>query len=274
MSKLDTAGIQRPLSENTKSKLERLELFSSIASTNTHLLSQRAPASGRFCVALADHQTSGRGRHYRRWLSPRGSGLYLSLAFTFASMPKDLPALTLALGVGAADALSGLGVAGVSLKWPNDLVADDGKLGGILTEVQSGGCDSVTVVAGLGLNLHHAGRVDLGSGSGWANRAVALEDLVDEVPSRDLLAGTMIEVLFRTMARFESHGFADFAGDWQRYDWLRGREVKVEMPDKRLTGIAAGVDVDGALIVDTGAMQQRVVSGSIVAAGPPAGGLQ
>jgi BirA family transcriptional regulator, biotin operon repressor / biotin---[acetyl-CoA-carboxylase] ligase len=268
MSDLETAGIQRPLSENTKSKLEKLELFSSIASTNTYLLSQRAPAIGRCRVALADHQTSGRGRLSRRWLSPRGSGLYLSLSFTFATLPENLPALTLALGVGTADALTSVGIGGVALKWPNDLVAEDGKLGGILTEVQSGARASVTVVTGLGLNLHHAGRVDLGAGSGWANRAIALEDLIDDVPARDLLAGTMIEALFGTMARFEAHGFADFAEEWKSHDWLRGREVTIDMPDRRLTGVAAGVDVDGALIVDTGTIQQRVVTGSVVAAGP------
>ena len=88
------------------------------------------------------------------------------------------------------------------------------------------------------------------------------------MPARDLLAGTMIEALFGAIARFEAQGFADFAEDWRDYDWLRGREVTIDMPDKRLTGVAAGVDVDGALIVDTGSIQQRVVTGSIVAAGP------
>lgn len=268
MSNPEAAGIQRPLSGNTKSKLERLELFSNIASTNTYLLSQRAPAKGRFRVALADHQTSGRGRHYRRWLSPRGSGLYLSLAFTFAALPEHLPALTLALGVGAADALAGLGIAGVRLKWPNDLVARDGKLGGILTELQSGGRESVTVVTGLGLNLHHKGRGETGADSDWAGRAAALEDLVDEVPARDLLAGTMIEALFGTMLRFEARGFGDFADDWRNYDWLNGREVTIDMPDKRLAGVAAGVDVDGALIVESGSARQRVVTGSVAVAGP------
>lgn len=268
MSNIEVAGIQRPLSENTKSRLERLELFSSIASTNTYLLSQPAPGAGQFRVALADHQTSGRGRHYRRWDSPRGSGLYLSLAFTFPAMPENLPALTLALGVGVADALTGLGIAGVRLKWPNDLVAQEGKLGGILTEVQSGGRNSVTVVAGLGLNLQHAGRVDIGAEADWAGRAVALEDIAGELPARDRLAGTMIEALFGSILRFEAHGFADFADSWRTSDWLRGRQVTIEMPDKRLTGVAAGVDVDGALIVDTGTSQQRVVTGSVVAVGP------
>jgi hypothetical protein len=68
MSKLDVAGVQQPLTELAIANLEKLEVFSSIASTNTYLMSQPAPAAGRFRVAIADPQTSGRGRHYRRWL--------------------------------------------------------------------------------------------------------------------------------------------------------------------------------------------------------------
>ena len=74
----------------------------------------------------------------RSWQSPRNSGLYLSAAYTFARMPRNFSCLTLAIGVGVSQALSDVGASGVQLKWPNDLVLNDGKLGGILTEIQSG----------------------------------------------------------------------------------------------------------------------------------------
>jgi BirA family biotin operon repressor/biotin-[acetyl-CoA-carboxylase] ligase len=99
MSKLDLAAVQRPLTQLANSRLEKIEAFSSIASTNTYLLTQAAPAAGQYRVAVADHQTSGRGRHYRRWISAPGAGLCLSFSFTFAAMPEQLPALTLAIGV-------------------------------------------------------------------------------------------------------------------------------------------------------------------------------
>ena len=134
MSSLDASAFRRPLSECTRAKLESLELFGEIASTNTYLMSQPAPTAGHCRVAIADHQTSGRGRHNRHWLSHPGDGLCLSLAYTFEKAPEHLPALTLALGVGVIGALQGLNVSGCRLKWPNDIVARDGKLGGILTE--------------------------------------------------------------------------------------------------------------------------------------------
>lgn len=267
MGSLEAAQVQQPLTELTNAKLDALEAFSSIASTNTYLMSQPSPAPGRFRVAIADHQTSGRGRHARRWLSPPGSGLYLSLSYTFGALPENLPGLTLALGVGVIDALTRLDIEGASLKWPNDIVALDGKLGGILTEVQSGAGDGVTVVTGIGMNMYMSEQIDLGAESDWAHRAVDLNTIVSEPPSRGLLAGTIIESLYATLVRFEALGFGNFASDWEQYDWLRGREITVDMPNRQVTGIAAGVDVDGALLVDGKAGQVRIISGSIVMAG-------
>jgi len=267
MSRLDVTTIQRPFTELANSKLDKLEVFSSIASTNTYLLSQPAPNCGRFRVAIADHQTSGRGRHYRRWISAPGSGLCLSFSYTFAKKIEQLPGLTLAIGVGVINALQQLDVEGVSLKWPNDIVALDGKLGGILTEVQSGKSDGVTVVTGLGLNVHVREQIDFGAEADWAHRAVDLHSITGDPPRRELLAGTIVDHLYWTFKRFEDAGFADFVDDWQQHDWLRDREITVDMPDKQVTGVAAGVDEDGALIVDSKGTRTRVISGSIVMAG-------
>jgi BirA family transcriptional regulator, biotin operon repressor / biotin---[acetyl-CoA-carboxylase] ligase len=267
MSNLEASDVQRPLTAATHAKLDALEAFSSIASTNTYLLAKPAPAPGRFRVALADHQTSGRGRHYRRWLSPRGGGLYLSMSYTFGRMPQHLPALTLALGVGVVDALRTLKIEGVNLKWPNDIVALDGKLGGILTEVQSGVGTGVTVVAGIGLNTQLNDSGDTGAESDWAHRAVDLRSIVANAPGRDVLAGTLVEQLFATFVRYEALGFADFVAAWRTLDWLRGREVTVELPDRQVTGTAAGVDVDGALLIENAHGRTRVITGSIVMAG-------
>lgn len=268
MSSLDASNIQGRLTKLANAKLDKLEVFSSIASTNTHLLAQPAPAAGRFRVAVADHQTSGRGRHDRRWISAPGCSLCLSFSYTFAEMPEQLPALTLAIGVGVVDALQLLGINGVSLKWPNDIVAQDGKLGGILTEVQSGAGAGVTVVTGIGLNIHVRDKLDVGSEPTWLLRVVDLDSIHDNPPGRELLAGTIIEHLYRTLSSFENSGFAEFADDWRRHDWLRSREITVDMADSRIIGIAEGVDDDGALLVDTDNGRVRVISGSIMMMDP------
>lgn len=264
MTDLDVSVIRRSLGADPTSRLDEVEIFSQIDSTNSYLLQQSAPKSGRFRVAIADHQTAGRGRHDRSWQSPPGSGLCMSLAYTFAALPENLPNLTLSLGVGAVSALSGLGIGGVSLKWPNDIVAQNGKLGGMLTEVRSGA--GVTVVAGIGLNVNLPEELDFGTENHWAHRAVDLRSVKAEPPPREVLAGAIIEHLFATLVQFDALGFDSFADEWRKHDWLYGRVITVDMPDGQIAGVAAGIDADGALLVDAPEGQRRVRSGSIIMA--------
>jgi BirA family biotin operon repressor/biotin-[acetyl-CoA-carboxylase] ligase len=266
MSRLDAAGIRQPLDEITAAALEELEVFPSIASTNTYLMAQPSPPVGRLRVAVADHQTAGRGRHERRWLSAPGAGLCMSVAYTFERSTTEIDGLTLAIGVGAVRALRQLDIDDVSLKWPNDIVAQEGKLGGILTEAQAGRSGNATVVTGIGINVNIGQRLDLGAASDWAQRPVDLQSLVDRPPPRDLLAGKLLEQLYLAFRRFDEVGVAGFMDAWRRHDWLLGREIAVDMPDRQVTGIAAGVDDRGLLLVDTKSGQVSVIAGSIAMA--------
>lgn len=267
MSSLDASRIKQHLSEQTSAKLDLLESFPSIDSTNTYLLAGVAPEPGRFRVAIAGEQTQGRGRNNRQWVSRPGAGLYLSLAYTFSAMPANLPGLTLALGAGIVKTLRSLGVGGVRLKWPNDIVAQDGKLGGILAEVHSGVASGVTVVAGIGLNLDLPDGPDAALAAGWAHAPVDMKIVATEPPAPDALAGSIVESLFTTHVGFEREGFGYFIADWRKYDWLLGRPVTVDTPGRQISGTAAGVDHDGALLVEHNGNRTRIVSGSIVHAG-------
>ena len=207
MNKLDADSIRQPISGVPGARLEILEVFSEIESTNSYLLDQPAPPPGRFRVAVADYQTAGRGRMDRTWQSPPSSGLCLSMAYTFRQVPSKLPGLTLALGIGAIEALHGLGINGIGLKWPNDIIAHDGKLGGILTEVRNGASDSVTVIAGIGLNVELPVDMRTLDKGPTTSKIVDLKDCTAEPPSREKLSVAVIESLFDCMVRFEADGF-------------------------------------------------------------------
>lgn len=267
MSSPEASLVRSSLSADSRSRLEELEVFGSVASTNSYLMSQAPPAAGRFRVAIADQQTAGRGRHHRRWVSPPGAGLYMSFAYSFEDPPEQLPSLTLAIGVGVIAALHKFNIEGVSLKWPNDIVALDGKLGGILTELQSGTRAGVTVVTGIGLNVSLPEDAETSIDSDWARRIVDLASICESLPGRVEMAAAVVDELHSVMTRFEALGFAGFAEAWAKHDWLRQREIVVDLPDQQISGTAAGVDNDGALLVQTASAKIRIVSGSIVLAG-------
>jgi BirA family biotin operon repressor/biotin-[acetyl-CoA-carboxylase] ligase len=268
MTSLDIELIRRASNKSPEDGLVQIEAFTEIDSTNSYLMQMPGPEPQKSHIAVTSNQTAGRGRHGKTWQSPPGSGLCLSAAYTFAVRPDNLSALTLALGLGAIDALEELGARGVELKWPNDLVALDGKLGGILTEVQPQSPGAATVVAGIGINVDLNAELELGIETGWARRVVDLKDVCDVVPTHEEVAGKIAKHLLNTFVDFETSGFAAVADRWSQYDWLSGREITIDTSEKQFSGIGYGVADDGALLVDTAeAGIRRVTSGTIVIAG-------
>lgn len=267
MTRLDADAIRAGLGELANSRLAGIETLAEIDSTNSYLMQCEAPAPGWFRVALTDNQTAGRGRHGRRWSSPPGSGLCLSIAYTFAEQPGDLAALTLAIGLGVVEALEDLGAQGVQLKWPNDLIANDGKLGGILTETQPLPGGAIAVVSGIGLNIDLPEPFDLPDKLDGPQHVIDLAGFTDSVPPLNQLAACLINRLCMTCVTFEQGGFPAFAERWSGRDWLLGRALVVTTPGQQVAGIGAGVARDGALLVDTGGGSvSRVTSGTVTAA--------
>ncbi len=171
---LDSDAILADVDEVTRSQVMALDVFDEIASTNSYLMDEPGPPPGRLHIAATTNQTAGRGRQGRRWLAPPGAGLCLSIAYTVAGRTDNLSALTLAIGIGAIESLEDVNVQGVRIKWPNDLIAGEAKLGGILTEAKTHKDGSVTVVIGVGLNLDLGRGLDLGD---EAKRAMPVTDL-------------------------------------------------------------------------------------------------
>ena len=257
------------LNDRVSALLETIETFDEIDSTNTHLAKAPPPAPGRGRVAWAEHQTNGRGRRDNRWHSQPGKSLCLSIAWQFATPPDELPALTLALGAAIVHSLTRIGGRTLGLKWPNDILAGDAKLGGILTESQARGAGGVTVVAGIGLNLAPV-EVDLSAG-GWSGAIASLDTATGDGPDRLHVAVAVIESMVDAFQNFADLGLAAFRERYEQYDVLCGREIEIETPAGLLDGIALGIDSSGALLLDTGSETERVVTGSIRRLGAPAG---
>ena len=263
MSRIDAAAVRGALNPASAAKLAQLDVFPEIDSTNAWLMAQPAPETGMCRAAAADHQTSGRGRGGKRWLSSPGSSLCLSIAYTFRERPANMAALTLAVGVAAVHALRDAGADGVKLKWPNDIVAGEGKLGGMLAESHYRSEANAAVVIGIGLNLELPPEIVASVDSGWAQSPVDLESILGRHVPRESLYAAMIDHIVTALLTFEERGFDAFADAWRRYDWLRGRDITVEQPGGAISGTASGIDGDGALLVQGAMTTTRVISGSI-----------
>jgi BirA family biotin operon repressor/biotin-[acetyl-CoA-carboxylase] ligase len=263
MSSIDVTAIREALNPATVSRMARLDVFPEVDSTNGWLMAQPAPDTGMHRVAITGHQTAGRGRGDKRWLSAPGSSLCLSIAHSFREKPDNLPALTLAVGVAAVHALRDTGADDVKLKWPNDIVAGDGKLGGMLAESHYRSESSATVVVGIGINLDLTPHILANVDSDWAHAPVDLASIGGGDVSPEALSAALIDRIAESLLTFEGQGFGAFAETWRRYDWLQGRTVTVRQPGGALRGTASGIDGDGALLVKEAATTTRVISGSI-----------
>lgn len=258
---LDADAILGALPQWSAGRLRQLQVHEELDSTSDRLLAIHDLAPGRFDACLAEFQRAGRGRRGRRWLAPFGSGLCLSLNWTFRDAPAALGALSLAAGVAVLRALRRLGFHGLALKWPNDIVHGAKKLGGILIDLRGEAAGPAYVVVGVGINvrLPHAIRDALGSGG------LEPTDLasIGAVPGRSLAASTLINELALALEEFSLRGMSAFADEWQGADALAGHPVRVLQGDQTLEGLACGVDANGALLVDAGDGRRRILSGEV-----------
>ena len=260
---LDADALRAALDADVAARLAKLEVFTELDSTNRYLLAAPPPI-GKLDVCIAEFQTAGRGRRGRRWNAPLGSGIALSVGWQFAGMPAEPSALTLAVGVAVRRALARVAGLTIALKWPNDLVFDERKLGGILLELRAEAHGGAHVVAGIGLNVALPSSL-LPSLSDWPRGAVDLQTaLGEEPPPRVVLASALVNELAALFADYPTQGFAAYRTEWRSADFLRGRAVRVDEPAGRLFGTALGIDADGALLLENPAGERlRVIAGDV-----------
>lgn len=268
---LDESAVRAAMPVRAVPLLAGLEVLLEVDSTNRHLSrgAERGLGSGHAC--MAEHQSAGRGRRGRVWVSPLGANVYLSLMWRFDASLRELAALGLACGVAAAAALADVGVPGVGLKWPNDLVAGGAKLGGVLVEAAGAERGPVTVVTGVGINI----AMPAAAGASIEQRWTDVRALCGSTrPARNRLAGVLLGRLLLACERFAANGFAGFAGDYARLDVLRGRPVEV-LGRARLRGVADGVAANGALRVCTSTGTREITAGEVsVRARPREGAME
>lgn len=255
---LDAGAIRSGMGAASAAALAALDVAWSLDSTNAECLRIGAPATGTR-VLFAERQTAGRGRRGRRWIGAPGGSLLVSLSRRFDGGLARLGGLSLAAGVAVAEALQALGLPAVGLKWPNDIVLDRRKLGGLLVEGSGEAAGSASAVVGLGLNLRMPAAAGVALDQPWTDLASHLAPL----PPRNAVAACLLDHLLPALEQFDDAGLAPFLPRYARFDALQGAQVVLHQADAQVEGTALGVADDGALRVSVAGAERHVHSGEV-----------
>jgi BirA family transcriptional regulator, biotin operon repressor / biotin---[acetyl-CoA-carboxylase] ligase len=239
-----------------------LLVLDEIDSTNDEAARQLSAGRATPFAVLARRQTRGRGRFGRVWHSESPGNLYASFAFRPNAEPAGMQTFTLWMGLNVCELLANFAELSPGIKWPNDILFDGRKAGGMLTEARVDADQIRDLVFGLGLNVN-------APAAGWppdlARRAVSLEEVAGAPLDLNRLAAALIG---RVLLAFDL--FADgeyrktFADVWHKYDVLRGRTVTLLEGGRRHHGTVSGLDDEGALLLrDAGGHAHRFRAGEV-----------
>jgi BirA family biotin operon repressor/biotin-[acetyl-CoA-carboxylase] ligase len=238
-----------------------IKILPHAVSSNTLLLQGNANgnASGGRVLAV-ELQTAGRGRMGRVWHSGLGTSLTFSLLWRFDCGLNALSGLSLAVGVAVARALDKLGAQGVQLKWPNDILTEQGKLAGVLIEAQGDMLGPSDVVIGIGLNC----TLPPGMVPQIGQPACALDEICAAMPTRNRLLAMLLVELKSVLQEFANNGFAVLRNEWELRHFYQNMPVSLHMGNGQVvTGIARGVSDSGALSLETAQGMRSFNSGEV-----------
>lgn len=241
----------------------RFALKNVTPSTNGELMDEIGQEEGLISgdALIAEIQTQGRSLRGTKWLTSIGTNIMLSLAFKFPSI-QQLLGFPLAVGVATVSALEQLGVKDLKLKWPNDVVAHDKKLAGILIETMPvPNSSDIFAIVGVGLNVHHSPNIDRLIDRPYT----CLDDLGYNLLRNDVCVSLINEIRYAA-SNFKHSGLTPFIETWLRHDALLGRIVDVEISaHRRVTGRVSGINSLGELILESNSGRTALRSGHIAA---------
>ncbi|MCF1427107.1 MAG: bifunctional biotin--[acetyl-CoA-carboxylase] ligase/biotin operon repressor BirA [Shewanella sp.] len=236
---------------------QRCFYFDELDSTNAFMLGHAQELkSGDLCIA--EYQSAGRGRRGRTWVSPYANHLYFSLLWLFPQGMAQAMGLSLVVGCSLFTVLQQMGVAGLGLKWPNDLYRDGRKLAGILVEMTGQTDSECQLVIGVGINMSMTEAQGKRIDQPWSDLST-MTQLLDKTE----LMLNLHRQLCKDLQQFEQFGLTHFLPRWQQADLFTGKPVDLQMGDEVISGVYVGIDEQGAVVLKTAEGQKGFVGGEI-----------
>lgn len=243
---LSIGEIRKSLSVHSTTIGKEIIFFETVGSTNTAAMEFAAKGYPDGTVVIADAQTRGKGRLGRTWVSPPGRNLYMSIILKPEIPPRDATVLTLMSAVACTSAIKKLTLVPVSIKWPNDLIVRNKKLGGILTEIRADMDRIITAIIGIGININLETE-DMPDDIKTLATSIKLE--TGESHSRTIFAVEILKEIDKWYDTLIKLGKKTIIEEWLQLSSTIGQTVKVTTGDAVITGIAEGIDSEGVLIL-------------------------
>lgn len=238
-----------------------VHFFDSLDSTNVKAFDLARRGAPEGAVVIADTQTKGKGRIGRRWESPAGTNLYLSIILRPNVAPQGAQGLTFVAAVAAAEAVHARGLK-PAVKWPNDILIGGRKTAGILLEMDSEPDRVHFVIMGVGVNLN----VEKGMFPEYIREtATSLMEEAGSSVDRAAFTAELLSSMEKWYGVYLSEGFVPVLEAWKGYFKSTDKPVKVTFFDKTVTGVCRGVDDSGALLLEREGRVERVISGDVEA---------
>ena len=259
MELLSAEKISNKLSSIASRDCNKIDILFNTPSTNSCLFERLEQSSIHGHVVLAEYQSAGKGRRGNQWLSALGAGIYLSLGWHFDRSPAAPGLLSLYTAVAIVRALKSLGIDEARLKWPNDILIDNEKLGGVLLEIRGESCGAMDVVIGIGVNYDLPEYI-------IENIEQAVTDICKHSPqqlSRNNIVAALISHVIDVFHSITEETYVELLNEWRQYDYYKNKTAKLMLPDKEITGLLQGVDEQGSLLMLVDGKTERYTSGEI-----------
>ena len=242
---LNGDAIAQGLNEQTRSEIHKIYVEHNVDSTNNYLwrLSKQDSIHGTVCIA--ESQSTGRGQRGRHWVTSPYRNFLMSLGWIYDAWPRGISGMSVAVGIRLIDTLEKLGVEKLNLKWPNDIIHNNKKLGGVLIDVSGESTGPCSLVIGIGINVCISEQDGRRIEQPWTDLVNGLGFHID----RNRLAAACLTQLHLLLSHYVADGFERYRKRWREVDVLRGHQVVVTNLDGggKVTGKVVDLDITGAL---------------------------
>jgi len=238
--------IAQELDDSAKNSLSDLIILDEITSTNDYLLELQKKHTGKNIACFAEYQTQARGRRGRRWVAPFGTNIYHSLLWHFKKDPAEIVGLSLPIALATVNALKRYGLKdNIAVKWPNDVLWDGRKLGGVLLDMVAEHHGYCAVVIGVGINTHMPDKYIKEIDQPW----IDIQSITSLPVRRNQFAGFLLNEIIHAILTFEQKGLAPSMKSWRNLDYMIGKAVSLHTANATIKGIMEDVSNKGELVL-------------------------